>query len=117
MIYDRELILCTLPAGVGTLLQGKLIEVSHHLYAEQEVFHRRYWEAVQAGTRIDKMAAMPRMLGDDIAAEMYVQLDDGHVYRIEQAQEATDEDGLDIYLLSLYRMGGNYDIGRPDAAP
>lgn len=110
MIFDRELTLCTLPTGAGTLLQGKLIEHSKHLYAEEEVFHRRYWEAVQAGSRIDKMAAIPRMPGDDISAEMYVKLDDGHVYRIEQAQESTDDDGLDVYLLSLYRLGGNYDI-------
>lgn len=108
MIYDHELNIYSLPDG--TPLQRKLEPVSRHLYAEKEVYHARYWESVQAGSQIDLMACVPD--GWDITATMYCVPDDGHVYRIVQAQHGKDEDGLDMTTLSLQRMEGNYDIAR-----
>ena len=59
---------------------------------------------------MDLMVCVPD--GRDITADMYCIPDDGHVYRVEQAQHGKDEFGLDLTTLSLRRMEGNYDIAR-----
>lgn len=108
MIYDRYLTVYDL--ADGTQRGGKLAVNSAHFYAELEVYHRRYWESVQAGSRIDRMVRVP--FGEDLTATQYVVPEDGHVYRIEQAQHGLDEDGLSVTTLSLRRMEGSYDILR-----
>nr|DAL14550.1 MAG TPA_asm: hypothetical protein [Caudoviricetes sp.] len=107
-IYERELHVYTLSAG--TLLQGKLQLVSRHLYAEREVYHSRFWESVQAGSQIDLMVCVPD--GRAIRADMYCIPDDGHVYRIVQAQQGWDDLSLPMTTLSLRRMEAAYDIAR-----
>ena len=111
MIYDHYLTVYDL-AG-GSPLKNALTVHSSHFYAETEVYHRRYWESVQAGSRIDRMVRVP--FGSDLTATQYVIPEDGHVYRIEQAQHGLDGDGLAVTTLSLRRMEGNYDILRPDS--
>ena len=44
MTYDHFLTVYDLKDG--TQRGGKLTENSGHLYAELEVYHRRYWESV-----------------------------------------------------------------------
>lgn len=111
MIYDRgPLQICSLSGGAA--LRGTLTPVSRHLYTELEVYHRRYWEAVQAESQIDRMARFP--FGLDIDAGLYAILEDGHVYKILQAQHGTDEDGLPCCTLSLMRKEANYDIAAAD---
>lgn len=105
-IYDHELNIYSLPSG--TPLQKKLQHVSRHLYAEREVYHARFWESVQAGSQIDLMACVPD--GRHIRADMYCIPEDGHVYRVVQAQHGRDDLGLEMTTLSLRRMEGNYDI-------
>lgn len=107
--FNRALTLCRL-TGSSSLINGSLEKLRIILYRREEVFHRRYWEAVQAGSRIDAIAAIRRLPGDDICAHQYVILEDDHVYRIEQAQEAEDEEGVPIWRLSLRREANNYDI-------
>ena len=109
MIYDRLLTVYDEPAG--TPLQHKLTVAGSHYYAPMEVYHGRYWESVQAGSRTDLMARVP--FGEDIRADQYVIPEDGHVYRVVQAQHGPDKDGLVCTTLSLRRMEGNYDIARP----
>lgn len=109
LIYDRELNVYSLPSG--SPLQGKLVRISRHLYAEREVYHARYWESVQAGARIDMLVCVPD--GAAIAADMYCIPDDGHVYRIVQAQHGRDDNGLSVTALSLRRMESKYDIAGP----
>lgn len=106
VIYDHYLTVYDL-AG-GSPLSHQLTVNSAHFYAELEVYQRRYWESVQAGSRIDRMVRVP--FGGDIMADQYVIPEDGHVYRIEQAQHGSDDDGLAVTTLSLRRMEGNYDI-------
>lgn len=112
MIYDRYLTVYDL-AG-GSPLSHQLTVNSAHFYAELEVYHRRYWESVQAGSRIDRMIRVP--FGEDLTAAQYVIPEDGHVYRVEQAQHGPDDDGLPVTTLSLRRMEGKYDILRPQDA-
>ena len=109
MIYDHTLDIYTLHAG--TPLQRKLEYSATHFYAPREVYHKRYWESIQAGSRIDRMVELP--YGDEICSTHYCIPDDGHVYRIVQAQHGYTADGLPITTLSLQRTEDNYDIAKP----
>ena len=111
MIYDRSLWICNPPAGVGAPFQGRLVRRQQYMYAELTVYHRRYWESVQAGTRVDRMVQVP--FGRSILATEYALLGDGHMYRIEEAQQTTDEDGLPVCNLALRRLEANYDLCSP----
>ena len=107
MIYDKEIIIAALPDGVGTPIQGKLQRKFLAFCGEKEVYHRRYWEAVQAGSRVDVLAELP--LHRAIDAGMYA-LYKGRTYSIEQAQFGADANGLPITTLSLMRTEAQYDI-------
>ena len=109
MIYDRVLTVYDEPAG--TPLQHVLTLVSTHYYAPGEVYHNRFWESVQAGSRVDLMAMVPD--GSAIRADQYAIPADGCVYRIVQVQHGWDSDGQPMTSLSLRREEGFYDIARP----
>lgn len=111
MIYDRgPLRICRLSSG--TALQGDLVTLSSHLYAELEVYHRRFWESVQADSQIDRLVRIP--FGLDVDAGLYCILEDGHVYKILQAQHGPDEDGLPCCTMSLMRKEEMYDPAAAD---
>lgn len=111
MIYDHYLTIYDL---AGSPLSHKLTINSAHFYAPMEVYHARFWEGVQAGSRIDMMVQIP--FGRDISATQYAIPEDGHVYRIIQAQHGTDSDELPVTTLSLQREEGFYEICRPENA-
>lgn len=108
MIYDRVLTVYDEPAG--TPLQHVLVQVSTHYYEPGEVYHNRFWESVQAGSRVDLMAMVPD--GSAIRADQYAIPEDGCVYRIVQVQHGRDSDGQPMTSLSLRREEGFYDIAR-----
>lgn len=107
MIYDTHITILKLPDNVGTPLQGKLEKVFSAYCGEKEVYHGRFWESVQAGSRIDTLVELP--LHWDVTASQYALYKD-HVYSIEQAQFPKDENGLPVTVLSLKRTEDQYDI-------
>lgn len=107
MNYDTTITILKLPDDIGTPLQGKLEKVFTAYCGEKEVYHGRFWESVQAGSRIDALVELPLRRNAD--AGMYAQYK-GHIYSIEQAQFGTDEDGLPVTILSLKRSEAQYDI-------
>ncbi len=107
MIYDTPIIIAKLPDNVGTPLHGKLQLLYGAFCGEKEVYHRRYWEAVQAGSRVDLLVELPFHRAVD--AGMYVKYK-SHIYSIEQAQFGKDENGLPITTLSLKKSENHYDI-------
>lgn len=108
MIYDTPIKILDLPAGVGTPLQGKLKPVFDAWCGEMTVFHNRFWEAVQAGSRIDVMVEIP-LHRRDVDAGSFAKYQ-GHIYSVEQAQFQTDSNGLPVTVLSLKRSEEQYDI-------
>lgn len=108
MIYDKPIQILQLPDTVGTTLQGKLEPVFSAFCGEMTVFHARFWESVQAGSRIDVMVELP-LHRKNVRAEMYAKYE-GHIYRIEQAQFQKDENQLPVTVLSMKREGKRYDI-------
>lgn len=107
MIYDTPITVLKLPDNAGTPLQGPLQATFNAFCGEREVYHRRFWESVQAGSRIDTIVELPLHRKAD--AGMFAQYR-GHVYSIEQAQFGKDENGLPITTLSLKRTEDQYDI-------
>lgn len=107
MIYDTPITILKLPDTVGTPMQGKLEPVFAAYCGKKEVYHTRYWESVQAGSRIDRMVELP--LHRNVYAGMFAKYAD-HIYSIEQAQLGEDDDGLPVTILSLKRPEVQYDI-------
>lgn len=106
MIYDKALIHCVLPDG--TPLHGSLRSVSTYLYADMSVYHKRYWESVQAGTSVDRMVALATHV--KINSGDYCVLEDDLVYRVEQVQFQYDKFELPQTVLSLHRTDARYEI-------
>lgn len=110
MIYDKQIEILHLPNGIGTPLQGKLEYSFTAFCGEKEVYHRRFWESVQAGSRVDYLVELP--LHRNVEAGFYAKYK-GHVYSIEQAQFGADDNDLPITILSLKRAGVQYDRAAP----
>ena len=108
MIYDKPISVLELPPGVGTPLQGKLAPVFAAWCGEMTVYHSRFWEAVQAGSRIDAMVEMP-LHRRNVDAGSFAKYQ-GHIYLVEQVQYQTDSNGLPVTVLSLKRSEEQYDI-------
>lgn len=107
MIYDTAITVMKLPDNVGTLMQGKLEPVFSAYCGKKEVYHTRFWESVQGGSRIDELVELP--LHRDVNAGMFARFK-GHIYSIEQAQFGEDQDLLPVTILSLKRAEEKYDI-------
>lgn len=107
MNYDIPIVVLKLPDSIGTAIQGKLEPLFSAYCGELEVYHKRYWESVQAGSRIDILVELP--LHRDVVAGMFARYE-GHVYSIEQAQFGKDENLLPVTTLSLKRSEAQYDI-------
>lgn len=106
MIYDTPITVCKLRSGAAIPLPGTLEPAFSAYCGEKEVYHGRYWESVQAGSRIDTLVEIP--LHREVDATMFAKFKN-HYYSIEHAQFTKDEDGLPVTILSLKRMGGQYD--------
>lgn len=110
MIYDKILTICTLLPGRSPASR-KLGRVSQHYYAERTVYASRFYAGRQAGAKLVRMVSVPRSVYDAaIEADQYCILDDGHVYRIDQAQRELDNDGLPVTTLSLAEPEGKYEL-------
>ena len=108
MIYDKPISVLELPPGVGTPLQGKLVPVFDAWCGEMTVYHSRFWEAVQTGSRIDAMVEIP-LHRRNMDAGSFAKYQ-GHIYLVEQVQYQTDSNGLPVTVLSLKRSEEQYDI-------
>lgn len=108
MIYDRVIDIAS--AGTeGNPLERKLTVTSRHYCAELSIYQSTYFEWAQAGETVERMVQLPRF--GVIDATMYAILN-GHVHRILRSQLTKDEDGRDVYILSLKREEARYDVFR-----
>lgn len=112
MIYDRVVEVFDLDPQARKALERRLILRSAHYYGSMTVYHRTYFQAVQAGESIDRMIQIPAPAEEPPDATMYAVPEDGHVYRITEAQPATDADGLPVVNLMLHREEDRYDLFR-----
>ena len=112
MIYDKILLVCSLTDDRPRALS---VECCYG-YADQTVYHRRHWEAVQAGSRADRMVQVP--FGGEIRADQFVWIPaESSAWRIEEAQHTTDGDSLPVTNLTLRREEAFYDVLEPAPDP
>lgn len=110
MIYDKIMTIFSLLPGRSPAVR-KLSEVGKHYYAERTVYASRFYAGRQVGAKLVRMVSTPRSVFDvDIEADQYCMLEDGRIYRIDQSQRETDDDGLTITTLSLAEPEGKYEL-------
>lgn len=107
MIYDREMKLCRLDA-TSPPLPGRLEVLSEHYYAALEIYHRRYFEALQAGVNVDFMLRVPGHVSP--SGELFIIPADGLAYRVVQLQTGWDENGLPVTTFTLSRTDRRFEI-------
>lgn len=111
MIYDRLMEVFKMDTS-PTPLSRRLVLHSVHLSANMTIYHRTYFQALQAGEGIDRMVQIPAPEIPPDATMYAVPADDGHVYKITEAQLSKDDDGLPVVNLSLHREEARYDLFR-----
>lgn len=109
MIYDRPVSIYTLSSD-GPPQARRLKPHASCYYAEQTVYHRTFFDSLQRGESIDRMITIHR--DETVRATMFAVPDDGHVYKITEAQPTHDQDGLPVTVLSLHREEAKYDFVR-----
>lgn len=110
MIYDKIMTVCSLAPGRSPTSR-RLKKLSQHYYAERTVYASRFYAGRQAGSKLVRMVSTPRLPFDaDVDADQYCILADGNVYRIDQSQRETDDDGLPVTTLSLAEPEGKYEL-------
>lgn len=109
MIYEGLLSLYSLEntAEKGLKPDYRLVKTGTEYYGKRVVGYNRRYAALGADQSIDKLVRIwqrPVRTGD------YVILEDGEQYRIDFAQDLTDEDGLPVTDLTLARLEEYYDV-------
>lgn len=110
MIFEGTLRICRLEniAEAGAMPTEKLVIVSYHYYGDRVVGYNRQYSAMGVNQQVDRLVRIWR--DDSVTAKMYAILDDGNQYRIDMVQHMTDEDGLKVTDLTLYRLDDNFDV-------
>lgn len=111
MLFDAGVLtLCRLEntAAPGDMPKEQLIPLRQCFYGERTVGYGRQYAARGVNEQIDILA---RIWQDRQArVGMYAVLENGEQYRINNAQQLLDEDGLRVTDLSLERMDTLYDL-------
>lgn len=106
MIYDRVVSIARLGDG-DRPLDRKLSVQSEHYCAELSIWESTAFQWSAAGKRLDKMLQIPKL--GELDADDYA-VYDGHVYAIRELRRDRDDNGHEVYVLSLSREEARYDI-------
>ncbi len=109
MIFEGLLSLYSLQntAEKGLKPAYKLVKIGEEYYGKRVVGYNRQYAALGANQSIDKLV---RIWQRPVRAGDYAILEDGEQYRIDFAQDLTDEDGLPVTDLTLARLEKYYDV-------
>lgn len=108
MIYDRPIEIARLNNAASPLLR-RLTVIGKHYCSPQDVYSKRFYEALQAGVQIDMLAWV---LGHNVAVAGDYAIYESDIYRVVQAQRERDKTGLACTVLSLHREDDKYAIVR-----
>lgn len=91
----------------------RLVKQSEHWYGERTIGVTRLYAAMQANCKVDLLLE----IWEDrtISADQYAVPEDGEQYRITDVQHTRGNDGLRISLMTLERIGRNFELEQ--AAP
>jgi len=117
VLFDAgTLTLCRLEntAKPGEMPREKLVPLRQCFYGERTVGYGRQYAARGVNEQIDLLA---RIWQDrEARVGMYAVLDSGAQYRINNAQQLQDDDGLRVTDLSLERIDDLYDVAEDTPA-
>lgn len=115
MLFEGTLRICNLQntAGPGEMPTEKLVVQSYHYYGDRVVGYNRQYAAMGVSQQVDRLVRIWR--DENVSVKQYVLLDDGNQYRIDMVQQLTDEDGLKVTDLTLFRLDDNFDVEEADA--
>lgn len=107
---DGVLTTCTLEntAQPGSMPVQKLVPVTTHFYGERTVGYNRQYAAMGVNEQIDLLVRVWR--DSSIRIGMYVVMEDGNQYRIDNVQHLYDDDNLKVTDLTLRRLDELYDV-------
>lgn len=107
-------------AEAGDQPKMQLVRRTVLYYEDRVVGYNRQYAAMGAGERVDMLIRVWR--DASIRIGMYALLEDyegqgneaGDQYRISNVQHVTDDDGLKVTDLTLYRLDKLYEVVNPD---
>lgn len=110
MTFDKKLTLYSLQdtAEKGHMPVEKLVKYAEEYYGERTVGYNRQYAALGADQRIDMLVRIWR--NNAVRIGHFSILEDGNQYRIDNAQNLKDEDGLEVTDLTLRRLEDNYNV-------
>jgi hypothetical protein len=111
MLFDAgSLTLCTLENGSlpGEMPVMQLKKQSSRFYGERTVGYSRQYAAFGVNQQIDLLVRIWQDRSAKIG--MYVLLEDGSQYRIDNVQHLVDESGLKVTDLTLFQLEKYYDV-------
>lgn len=96
--------------GVEKPAAADLTEIWESWYGDRTVSYRRYFEANQSGTGIDRLVRIVSPADPAVIHAECIVVISGSRYRIIQAQPMRDEDsGMNVVDLTLQKIGGHYE--------
>jgi hypothetical protein len=110
MLFEGTLKICNLQdtAGPGEMPTEKLVVQSYHYYGDRTIGYGRQYAAMGVEQQVDRLVRIWR--DESVHVRQYALLDDGQQYRIDMVQHLTDEDGLKVTDLTLFRLDDNFDV-------
>lgn len=96
-------------AQPGEMPRPKLVFLQDAYFDFLTVGYGRYYAAKGAQQQVDQLLRTPEPL-PAVRVGMYVVLEDGLQYRIDNVQHTTDDDELPVTDLSLFRLEEFFDV-------
>lgn len=96
-------------ASPGNMPSEKLVFLQKAFFGFRVVGYGRFYAALGANQQVDLLVRTPEPL-PSVRVGMYVILEDGLQYRIDNVQRTEDDDGLPVTDLSLFRLGELFDV-------
>lgn len=96
-------------AQPGEMPQEKLVFLQEAYFEFRVVGYGRYYAAKGAQQQVDQLLRTPEPL-PAARVGMYVILEDGLQYRVDNVQHTTDDDGLPVTDLTLFRLEEFFDV-------
>lgn len=96
-------------AKPGEMPQERLVFLQEAWFEFRVVGYGRFYAAKGAQQQADLLLRTPEPL-PDARIGMYVVLEDGLQYRVDNVQRTTDDDGLPVTDLTLFRLEEFFDV-------
>lgn len=115
MLYDAGIARLYTLIDASAPNRRKLKLFTSQWYGEQKVGVTRFYAAMAANVRVEKVIELWRNEG--ITGGMYCILEDGQQYQVVQTQHGLNDDGLKNTVLTLERVNRNFELEEDGGTP